>query len=99
LIEKWRAAGLAHQRAGRTEQAALYFQLADEMERGIQAWLDEVLPITRAASTGGYGRHTLREHTSTSNGTPLVPVTWLDNRSKGIRRGDIPRKPGFPLNW
>lgn len=72
------------------EQADVLERAATDLEEGWRAWIEEVLPIRRAAAESGYSHGSLRR---------MVREGVLVNRSDksgeyAFRRADLPRKPG-----
>lgn len=85
-IEQLRGKAAEYQRDGVDVAARVYARLADELEEGWQQHGEEELSIAEAARESGYDESAIRKMRK-SGRLPEGP-------NGGIRRRDLPRKPG-----
>ena len=93
LAARWREGAEMLTGHGCVSESKICLKHADELEATLQEWESEVLTIAEAAAETGYSEAHLRELAREG--------TLPDGRESGshgpirIRRGDVPRRPGW----
>ncbi len=90
LISQWRDEAETFRRRGVAAHALLE-SCADELERELGRWENELLSIKEAAAESGYSEETLRR--KARNGKLLAERSSGKKTHLKLRRGDLPIKP------
>ena len=91
LISQWRDEAETLRRRGVAVHATLLESCADELERELDRWENELLSIKEAAAESGYSEETLRRK-ARSGKLPAERSSGKKTHLK-LRCGDLPIKP------
>ncbi len=91
LAADWREEAERFEKHGCVEAAATLRVAADELERELDSWENELLSIKEAAAASGYSEETLRR--KTRNGELPAERGNGEKSHLKLRRGDLPTKP------
>jgi len=90
-IAAWREQAERFEKHRCAEAAATYRVAADELERDLDSWENELLSIKEAAAESGYCEETLRRRVR--KGEIAAERSNGKNSHPRLRRGDLPTKP------
>jgi len=91
LAAQWHEDAETLRRRGATAQAVVLESCADDLERELDRWENELLSIKEAAAESGYSEETLRRRVR--KGEIAAERSNGKNSHPKLRRGDLPTKP------
>ncbi len=91
VVLQWRDDAETLRKRGVAAHATLLESCADELERELDRWENELLSIKEAAAESGYSEETLRRRVR--KGEIAAERSNGKNSHPKLRRGDLPTKP------